>query len=72
MKKIIGFVILVMLVMGVQGLRAQDTLKIRQNNNVVLLYRCYGDSIVFRWAPEDPGLWMLTNTRGWGGYWSAP
>ena len=65
MKKITGFVILVMLVMGVQGLRAQDTLKIRQNNNVVLLYRCYGDSIVFRWAPEDPGLWMLTNTRGW-------
>ena len=65
MKKITGFVILVMLVMGVQGLRAKDTLKIRQNNNVVLLYRCYGDSIVFRWAPEDPGLWMLTNTRGW-------
>lgn len=65
MKKIIWSAILIMVCMGVQCLHAQDTVKIRQNSNVVLLYRCYGDSIVFRWAPEDPGLWMLTNTRGW-------
>ena len=48
-----------MICMGVPRIYAQDTVKIRQNNKVVLLYRAYGDSVVFRWAPEDAGLWLL-------------
>ena len=54
-----------MICMGVPRIYAQDTVKIRQNNKVVLLYRAYGDSVVFRWAPEDAGLWMLANKHGW-------
>ena len=28
-------------------------------------YRVYGDSVVLRWMPDDPAVWMLANYDGW-------
>ena len=48
------------------GMQAQDTTQnFTKTHKVVLIARAYGDSIVLRWAPQDPAIWMLGNSYGW-------
>lgn len=36
-----------------------------QPYSVTLMARSYGDSIVLRWAADDPGFWLLASQEGW-------
>lgn len=61
---------IVLLVISLMGgyLTAQVDSTAKVNNstyNIGIIARSYGDSIVFRWAPEDAAIWLLGNHYGW-------
>lgn len=65
-KLILSLILLISLSFCIQQGYAQDTTKnFIKKHNVVLIARCYGDSVVLRWAPQDPAVWMLGNSYGW-------
>jgi len=45
--------------------RKQSTPVKENTYSVSFESRAYGDSIVLRWMPDDPAVWMLANRDGW-------
>ena len=59
-KKIVLSLALVTIVF--QGIRAQDSTSVPQ---IKVIKRAYPDSVVLRWAPDDPVAWQLLNEYGY-------
>lgn len=70
MKRIICFILLLITAPSFLWSQSSDSLEIQDLNrekvhDIYVLARSYGDSIVLRWAVEDPAIWLLSNTYGW-------
>lgn len=67
MKRIIilsMFAMLIAISAFAQG-NEQKPKKEKNNYQIMVTYRNYGDSVVVRWAPNDPALWLICNKYGY-------
>lgn len=64
MKKIIIYISMLCLIFAIS--KAQDKVEDETTNNrIFILARNYGDSIVVRWVPNNPVLWLMCNDAGY-------
>lgn len=63
MKKTIIFILAFLAIFNIS--KAQNSPENRTDNKIFVLARNYGDSIVIRWAPNNPVLWLLCNKSGY-------
>lgn len=65
--KILFAISIVTMLVGMHPLRAQESDSLYKDGlqQVTLIARCYGDSVVLRWAPANAGVWLLGSSYGW-------